>query len=107
MTGKGVICERDPAWSQKRSPTPELAARRFSREVRTMSSGSPTAPYTLEITPLLKGDGSSRWAIQLNGKMFERSDRSFRSEQEARTNGHEALERALRGVEQPTSHHRK
>ncbi len=98
------------AWksrTQREVSTPRPATTRSFGEVHAVSNGSPTAPYTLEITPSLKGDGSFGWAIRLNGKMFERSDRSFRSEQEARTNGQEALERALRGVAQPTSHHRR
>ncbi len=72
-----------------------------------MSNGSPTQAYTLEITPSLKGDGSLGWAIRLNGKMFERSDRVFRSEQEARKNGQEALERVMKGETQSTSPRRR
>ena len=67
-----------------------------------MSSGRPTHPYTLEITPSPKGDGSVGWAIRREGKMLERSDRTFRSEQEARKSGQEALERLLKGEAQPS-----
>ncbi len=66
-----------------------------------MSTENPTHPYTLEIAPSPKGDGSFGWAIRLHGKMLERSDRVYRSEQDALKNGHEALERALKGESQP------
>ncbi len=66
-----------------------------------MSTENPTHPYTLEVTPSPKGDGSFGWAIRLHGKMLERSDRVYRSEQDALKNGHEALERALKGESQP------
>ena len=62
-----------------------------------MSTENPTHPYTLEVTPSPKGDGSFGWAIRLHGKMLERSDRVFRSEQDALKNGQEALERLLKG----------
>ncbi len=67
-----------------------------------MSDGNPTHPYTLEIVPSPKGDGSFSWAIRMHGKLLERSDRVFRSEQDALKNGREALERALRGESQPS-----
>lgn len=98
------------AWkrrSQREVSTSRPATTRSFGEVHAVSNGSPTAPYTLEITPSLKGDGSFGWAIRLNGKMFERSDRSFRSEQEARKNGQEALERASKGEAQSTSQRRR
>ena len=66
-----------------------------------MSNENPTHPYTLELTPSPKGDGSFGWVIRLHGKMLERSDRVYRSEQEALKHGQEALERALRGESQP------
>ncbi len=68
-----------------------------------MSNANPTHPYTLEITPSLKGDGSFGWAIRMNGKLMERSDRAFRSEQDAMKNGQEALERAFKGEAQPSA----
>ncbi len=67
-----------------------------------MSSDNPTHPYTLETTPSPKGDGSFGWAIRMNGKMLERSDRLFRSEQDARKHGQEAVERLLKGEAQPS-----
>ena len=66
-----------------------------------MSSENPTHPYTLEITPSLKGDGSIGWAIRKNGKLLERSDRVFRSEHDALKNGRDALERLFTGDAQP------
>ncbi len=65
-----------------------------------MSTENPTHSYTLEITPSPKGDGSLGWAIRMHGKMLERSDRIFRSEQDALKNGREALERLLKGEAQ-------
>ncbi len=62
-----------------------------------MSTENPTHPYTLEITPSPKGDGSLGWAIRMHGKLSERSDRIFRSEQDALKNGQEAVERLLKG----------
>jgi hypothetical protein len=56
-----------------------------------MSSENPTHPYTLEITPSPKGDGTIGWAIRKNGKLLERSDRVFRSEHDALKNGQDAL----------------
>ncbi len=67
-----------------------------------MSSENPTHPYTLEITPSPKGDGSLGWAIRKSGKLLERSDRLFRSEHEALKNGREALERQLKGDAEPS-----
>ena len=67
-----------------------------------MSNDNPTHPYTLEITPSPKDDGSFGWAIRLHGKMSERSDRVYRSERDALKNGQEALERALKGESQPS-----
>ncbi len=67
-----------------------------------MSSENPTHPYTLEITPSPKGDGSVGWAIRKNGKMLERSDRMYRSEQDALKSGQDALERQFKGDAQPS-----
>jgi hypothetical protein len=69
---------------------------------RLMSNANPTHPYTLEMIPSPKGDGSFGWAIRKHGKMLERSDRAFRSEQDAMKNGQEALERAFKGAAQPS-----
>ena len=66
-----------------------------------MSNDNPTHPYTLEITPSLKGDGSFGWAIRRDGKMLERSDKVFRSEQDAWRDGQKALERTSQGDAQP------
>ena len=66
-----------------------------------------THPYTLELSPSPKGDGSVGWAIRKHGKMLERSDRMYRSQQEALKSGQEAVERALSGVSQPTPSRRR
>ena len=66
-----------------------------------------THPYTLELSPSPKGDGSVGWAIRKHGKMLERSDRMYRTQQEALKNGQEAVERALSGVPQPTPSRRR
>ncbi len=67
-----------------------------------MSSENPTHPYTLEVTPSPKGDGSLGWAIRKSGTLLERSDRLFRSEQDALKNGWEAVERLMNGEAQPS-----
>lgn len=67
-----------------------------------MSIENPTHPYTLEITPSAKGEGSFGWAIRKSGTLLERSDRAFRSEQDALKNGREAVERLLKGEAQPS-----
>jgi hypothetical protein len=64
-------------------------------------------PYTLELAPSSKGDGSVGWAIRKNGKMLERSDRMFRSEHEALKSGQEAVERALSGGTQAAPSRRR
>jgi hypothetical protein len=70
-------------------------------------SSNQTHPYTLELSPSPKGDGSVGWAMRKHGKMLERSDRMYRTEQEALKNGYEAVERALSGVSQPTPSRRR
>ncbi len=66
-----------------------------------------THPYTLELSPSPKGDGSVGWAIRKHGKMLERSDRMFRTQQEALRSGQEAVERALSGASQPAPSRRR
>ncbi|HEV2605072.1 MAG TPA: hypothetical protein VGU24_15575 [Microvirga sp.] len=70
-------------------------------------STNQTHPYTLELSPSPKGDGSVGWAMRKHGKMLERSDRMFRTQQEALKSGQEAMERALSGVSQPTPSRRR
>lgn len=72
-----------------------------------MSTLNPTHPYTLELSPSPKGDGSFGWAIRKNGKLLERSDRTYRSEQEATKKGEEALERTLKGESQASPARRR
>lgn len=68
---------------------------------------NPTHPYTLELAPSPKGDGSFGWAIRKHGKLLERSDRTFRSERDALKSGEEAVERALKGTSQPSPPRRR
>ena len=70
-------------------------------------SSNQTHPYTLELSPSPKGDGSVGWAMRKHGKMLERPDRMFRTQQEALKSGQEAMERALSGVSQPTPSRRR
>lgn len=70
-------------------------------------SSNQTHPYTLELSPSPKGDGSVGWAMRKHGKMIERSDRMYRSQHEALKSGQEAVERALSGVSQPTPSRRR
>jgi hypothetical protein len=70
-----------------------------------MNNTNPIHPYTLEITPSPKGDGSMGWAIRKNGTLLERSDRVFRSEQDAQKSGRDAVERLLAGATQPSQQH--
>ncbi len=72
-----------------------------------MSTLNPTHPYTLELSPSPKGDGSFGWAIRKNGKLLERSDRTYRSEQEAMKKGEEALERTFKGESQASPARRR
>ena len=55
-----------------------------------------TYPYTLDVTPCDKPDGHYQWAIRRHGKLIERSDRPYSSENKARENAQAALERQFR-----------
>ena len=63
---------------------------------RGMSQDNGTHPYVLEAQPCDKPAGHFRWVIQKHGKMVERSDRPYPSEQSAREKGQAALERQFR-----------
>ena len=52
-----------------------------------------TYPYSLEISPSEKPERHFRWAIRERGKLLQRSDRVFSSEQIARQKGEAELER--------------
>ena len=62
-----------------------------------MTSLNPTHPYTLELAPSPKGDGSFGWAIRKNGKLVQRSDRNHPTEAKARENGLAQIEKLLSG----------
>ena len=61
-----------------------------------MSNDNGTRPYTLEAQPCDKPAGHFRWAIRRHGKLIERSERPYPSEQSAREGGQTALERQFR-----------
>lgn len=56
-------------------------------------------PYELDIGLTPKSDVLFQWAIRKNGKIFQRSDRTFPSEAEARRKGTETIERLLSGYD--------
>jgi hypothetical protein len=49
-------------------------------------------PYTLDVQPGPKA-GTFQWALRKQGKLAQRSDRTFRSEEDARKDGEKAIER--------------
>lgn len=51
-----------------------------------------THPYDLEVQPAAK-PGTFQWTIRKNGKLAQRSDKTFRSEDDARKDGAKAIER--------------
>jgi hypothetical protein len=61
-----------------------------------MDTDNGTYPYTLEALPCDKPAGHFRWAIRKHGKLVERSERPYPSEQSAREKGQSALERQFR-----------
>ena len=56
-----------------------------------------TYPYTLEVAPNPRSEGTWQWAIRHHGKLVERSDRALASEAKARANGMEKIEKMLHG----------
>lgn len=52
-----------------------------------------THPYQLEVQASERKPGTFEWTIRKNGKLSERSDRSHRSEEDARKDGQKAVER--------------
>ncbi len=56
-----------------------------------------TYPYSLEISPSERPDGHFFWSIRERGKLLQRSDRAFATEQIARKRGEAELERLLSG----------
>ena len=55
-------------------------------------SESRTHPYVLGVQPASK-PGTFQWAIRKHGKLAQRSDKTFRSEDDARKDGEKAVER--------------
>ena len=66
-----------------------------------MSDDNETYPYTLAILPRERLAGHFDWTIRKHGKLVERSDRLYSSEQSARESGQAALERQLRDDREP------
>ena len=60
-------------------------------------SDNNTHPYTLEIVPATADGGSYQWAIRKHGKLAQRSDRNYYSEEKARQSGMEQIEKLLSG----------
>ncbi len=58
-----------------------------------------THPYELDIGLAPKSDALFQWAIRKGGKIYQRSDRTFPSEAEARRKGTETIERLLSGFD--------
>ena len=52
-----------------------------------------THPYRLEVQPSERKPGVFEWTIRKNGKLAQRSDRFYRSEEDARKDGLKAVER--------------
>jgi hypothetical protein len=50
-------------------------------------------PYSLEVAPSERNPALYGWSIRRHGKLVQRSDRSHRSEEEARKDGEKAIER--------------
>ena len=69
-----------------------------------MTDDTSTHPYDLEVLPSQRSSGRFEWAIRKRGKLAERSDRSYPSEQAAREAGQGALERQLGGDREPVRH---
>jgi hypothetical protein len=49
-------------------------------------------PYSITIEPLKKPEGQFGWALRKHGKLAERSDRSFLTEEKAFENAMRAIE---------------
>ncbi|MCE4226962.1 hypothetical protein HCU64_24805 [Methylobacterium sp. C25] len=50
-------------------------------------------PYSITVEPLTKPQGHYGWALRKHGKLAERSDRAFPSENKAFENAMKAVER--------------
>ena len=56
-------------------------------------SDNASHPYSLEVFASVRNPGSFEWAIRRSGKLVQRSDRFFRTEQDARKQGSKEIER--------------
>ena len=61
-------------------------------------SNPATYPYSLDIVPPKTQGGSYQWAIRMNGKWVQRSDRNFLSEAKAREHAMAQIDKLLSGV---------
>ena len=57
-----------------------------------------TYPYTLEVGPAKRPAGHFLFAIRHQGKLLQRSDRSYPTEEEAQKRGLAEIEKLLHGV---------
>jgi hypothetical protein len=60
-------------------------------------SDQKTYPYVLDVVPSAKKPGQFEWTIRQHGKLLQRSDRVYFSEEAARKNGMAEVERKLHG----------
>ena len=60
-------------------------------------SATSTYPYTLEVTPNPRAEGTWQWAIRKHGKLVQRSDRAQPSEAKAQAQGTEKIQKLLHG----------
>lgn len=66
------------------------------------AKGPDLPPYALEILSPDSpgcGSGSWRWAIRRNGRVYQRSDRSYPTEAKARSDGAAMLDRVRSGAD--------
>jgi hypothetical protein len=54
-------------------------------------------PYSLEVAPNPRSAGAWFWTLRLNGKLLQRSDRKYDSEDKARREGREVIEKLKHG----------
>jgi hypothetical protein len=54
-----------------------------------------TYPYSLEVQPAPGSEGQYLWIIRRNGKVYQRADRRYPSEEKATKDGLDVIERLL------------
>ena len=76
-----------------------MAKRRGPCHKSRMNENS-THPYALEIQPTSK-PGTFQWTIRRHGKLIQRSDKTFRLQEDARKDGEKAIERQFADAQSP------